>query len=79
MRWGLGRMRYSIAPGLYAIGNPTGKSPVLVTANYKMTFDIVRRDMRGHDAWLLVLDTLGINVWCAAGRSEEHTSELQSH
>jgi hypothetical protein len=76
MRWGLGRMRYSIAPGLYAIGNPTGKSPVLVTANYKMTFDIVRRDMRGHDAWLLVLDTRGINVWCAAGKGTFGTDEL---
>jgi len=76
MRWGLGRMRYSIAPGLYAIGNPAGHSPVLVTANYKMTFDMVRRDMHGHDAWVLVLDTKGINVWCAAGKKTFGTAEL---
>jgi hypothetical protein len=76
MRWGLGRMRYRIAPGLYAIGKPTGLSPVLVTANYKMTFDIVRRDMHGQDAWLLVLDTRGINVWCAAGKGTFSTAEL---
>lgn len=76
MRWGLGRARYSIAPGLYAIGKPSGDSPVLVTANYKMTFDIVRRDMRDHDAWLLVLDTKGVNVWCAAGKGTFGTDEI---
>lgn len=76
MRWGLGRLRYSIAPGLYAIGTPGQDSPVLVTANYKMTFDIVRRDMRGHDAWLLILDTRGINVWCAAGKGTFGTDEI---
>lgn len=76
MRWGLGRLRYSIAPGLYAIGTPDQDSPVLVTANYKMTFDIVRRDMRGHDAWLLILDTRGINVWCAAGKGTFGTDEI---
>ncbi len=76
MRWGLGRTRYSIAPGLYAVGTPLSGSPVLVTANYKMTFDILRRDMHGHDAWLLVLDTRGINVWCAAGKGTFSTDEL---
>ena len=30
MRWGLGRGRYSIAPGLYAIGSPNTDSHVLV-------------------------------------------------
>jgi hypothetical protein len=76
MRWGLGRKRYSIAPGLYAIGTPTQDSPVLVTANYKMTFDIVRRDLHGYDAWLLVLDTKGVNVWCAAGKGTFGTEEI---
>jgi len=76
MRWGLGRNRYSIAPGLYAIGSPTTDSHVLVTANYKMTFDLVRRDMHGHDLWLLVLDTKGINVWCAAGKGSFGTDEM---
>jgi hypothetical protein len=76
MRWGFGRARYSIAPGLYAIGTPSGDSPVLVTANYKMTFDIVRRDMHDLDAWLLVLDTRGVNVWCAAGKGTFGTDEI---
>ncbi len=76
MRWGFGRMRYAIAPGLYAIGSPADDSPVLVTANYKMTFDILRRDMHGHDAWILVVDTRGINVWCAAGKGTFGTDEI---
>jgi len=76
MRWGFGRTRYSIAAGLYAIGTPSSDSPVLVTANYKMTFDILRHDMHGHDAWLLVLDTKGINVWCAAGKGTFGTDEI---
>jgi hypothetical protein len=41
-----------------------------------MTFDILRRDLHGHDVWLLVLDTKGINVWCAAGKGTFGTDEL---
>jgi len=76
MRWGIGRNRYQVAPGLYAIGNPDSESPVLVTANYKMTFDVLRRDIAGLDAWIAVLDTKGINVWCAAGKGTFGTDEL---
>lgn len=43
MRLGMGRYRYAVEPGLYAAGHPDGASPVLVTANYKMTFDLVCR------------------------------------
>jgi hypothetical protein len=49
---------------------------VLVTANYKLTFDAVRKELGGIDAWLLVLDTRGINVWCAAGKGTFGTKEL---
>ena len=76
VRWGVGRDRYRVAPGLYALGAPDGNSPVLVTANYKLTFDVVRRDAAGVDAWILVLDTQGINVWCAAGEGTFGTGEL---
>ncbi len=75
-RWGMGRMDYSIAPGIYATGNPTSASPVLVSANYKMSFDALRSSMSGRDAWILVLDTKGINVWCAAGKGTFGTMEL---
>jgi len=76
MRWGIGRDRYVVTPGLYAVGSPSPESPVMVTANYKMTFDLVRRDLKGYDAWVLVLDTKGINVWCAAGKGTFGTDEL---
>ncbi len=75
-RWGMGRMSYSIAPGLYAVGTPTGESPVLVTANYKMSFDRLRSQLAGIDAWILVLDTKGVNVWCAAGKGTFGTDEI---
>jgi hypothetical protein len=76
MRWGLGRMRYRVAPGLYAVGSPDAGSPVLVTANYKMTFDLLRHELTAMHAWLLVLDTKGINVWCAAGKGTFGTEEV---
>ncbi|MDT8441760.1 MAG: mercury methylation corrinoid protein HgcA [Desulfuromonadales bacterium] len=76
MRWGLGRMRYSVAAGLYAVGSPDRTSEVLVTANYKMSFDHLRRVLSGRNLWLLVLDTRGINVWCAAGKGTFGTEEL---
>jgi len=75
-RWGVGRMRYTIEPGLYALGNPDEHTPILVTANYKMSFDRLREALSGRDAWILVLDTNGINVWCAAGKGTFGTEEL---
>jgi len=75
-RWGIGRMKYRVDAGLYAIGEPTPASPVFVTANYKLTFDLLRRSVASIDSWILVLDTLGINVWCAAGKGTFGTDEL---
>lgn len=76
VRWGIGRMKYMVPPGLYALGNPTAADPVLVTANYKMSYDTVRRALAGHNCWLLVLETYGINVWCAAGKGTFGSGEL---
>lgn len=76
VRLGIGRHSYSVEPGIYRVGEPTSASPVLVTANYKLTFDAVRSSIAGLDAWLLVLDTKGINVWCAAGKGTFGTREL---
>lgn len=76
LRWSVGRERAAIEPGLYRVGAPTPESPVFVTANYRMTFDLVRRDLLGIDSWLLVLDTNGVNVWCAAGKGTFGTKEL---
>lgn len=70
------RMTYSVKPGLYCVGAPTQDSDVFVSANYKLSFDILRRALGGFDAWILVLDTKGINVWCAAGKGTFGTREL---
>lgn len=75
-RWGIGRMTYLIPAGLYAIGTPNADDPVLVTANYKMSYDTVRQHLTGRNVWLLVLETFGINVWCAAGKGTFGTEEL---
>jgi len=57
-----------VQPGLYAVGQPNEGSPVLVTGNFDLT---VRRLVQAIDgkvnAWVLVADSAGINVWCAAG------------
>ncbi|MFC2168057.1 mercury methylation corrinoid protein HgcA [Acidobacteriota bacterium] len=76
VRIGILRMRYLIPPGLYGIGNPKSDSPILVTANYKLSFDKLRMELDGMNVWILVLDTKGINVWCAAGKGTFGTDEL---
>lgn len=76
VRWGIRRMHYTVPAGLYAVGEPDSDSPVLVTANYKLSFDLLRRELSGRNHWLLVLETFGINVWCAAGKRTFGTSEL---
>lgn len=75
-RWGIQRMSWLVPPGLYAIGTPGSGDPVLVTANYKMSYDTVRYCLAGRSIWLLVLETYGINVWCAAGKGTFGTDEL---
>jgi acetyl-CoA decarbonylase/synthase complex subunit gamma len=76
VRWGIRRDRYRVAPGLYAVGTPTERSDVFITANYKLSFDLVRKNLNGMNSWLLVLDTKGVNVWCAAGKGTFGTKEL---
>jgi hypothetical protein len=70
------RMHYRVDPGLYALGSPNDSSPVFVSANYRLSFNVLRRALTGIDGWILVLDTKGINVWCAAGKGTFGTAEL---
>jgi len=76
LRWGIGRNNSVVSPGLYAVGSPDGGSPVLVSANYRMSFDYLRSSMPERSFWILVLDTKGINVWCAAGKGTFGTEEI---
>ncbi len=75
-RWGVNRMGHRVQPGLYRLGTPTPDSPVFVSANYTLSFDALRSALTGTDAYILVLDTRGINVWCAAGKGTFGTAEL---
>ncbi len=75
-KWGIGRMKLLVVPGLYAVGTPGRDSRVFVTANYKPSFDALRAELDCMDAWILVLDTKGVNVWCAAGKGTFGTDEL---
>ena len=76
VRLGIGRTSYAVPAGLCAVGSPDAASPVLVTANYKLSFDRLRERLGGMDAWILVLDTKGINVWCAAGKGTFGADEI---
>jgi hypothetical protein len=75
-RWGVNRAGHRVEPGLYALGNPTPDSTVFVTANYTLSFDALRSSLPGKDGYILMLDTQGINVWCAAGKGTFGTDEL---
>jgi hypothetical protein len=75
-RAGVNRMARRVEPGLYALGQPTAETPVFVTANYTLSFDALRAALNGADAYILVLDTKGVNVWCAAGEGTFGTNEL---
>jgi hypothetical protein len=75
-RWGVNRMGHRVSPGLCRLGNPDPDAPVLVSANYTLSFDALRSSLSGHGAYILVLDTYGINVWCAAGKGTFGTDEL---
>ena len=75
-RLGYRRGERRTEPGLYALGAPGPQSPVFVTANYRLSYDALRGALGGVDGYILVLDTDGINVWCAAGKGTFGTEEL---
>jgi hypothetical protein len=75
-RLGVNRMGHLVRPGLYKLGDPGPESPVFVTANYTLSFDQLRYSLKEIDCFILVLNTFGINVWCAAGKGTFSTEEL---
>ena len=75
-RIGVNRMGHRVKPGLYALGKPSPDSPVFVTANYTLSFDELRSYLRGMSCYIMVVDTLGVNVWCAAGKGTFGTDEV---
>jgi hypothetical protein len=73
---GINRNKYTVEPGLYVLGSPDQDSPVFVTGNYSPSFRALRTALKGIHGYVLVLDTKGINVWCAAGKGTFGTDEL---
>lgn len=41
-----------------------------------MTFDALRKELTDTNLWILVVDTRGINVWCAAGKKTFTAEEI---
>ncbi|MBW2061220.1 MAG: 4Fe-4S binding protein [Deltaproteobacteria bacterium] len=66
--------------GLRRVGDPKGDSPVLVTCNFDLTVKRLIKilEQAAVDAWLLVADSKGVNVWCAAGAEEFNTHSVVS-
>jgi hypothetical protein len=49
---------------------------VLVSASYRLSFDLLRRELVGINCWILVLDTQGLGVGSAAASGLFSTDEL---
>ena len=64
--------------GLRTIGNPGPDSPVLVTCNFDLTVKRLTRILERLDVWLLVADSRGVNVWCAAVGEEFNSRSVVS-
>jgi hypothetical protein len=77
-RWRINRAGLIVEPGLYRLGSPGADSHVFISANYTPSFDELRSALSGIDCYILVLDTKGVNVWCAAGKGTFGTDELVS-
>ena len=52
--------------GLVKIGKPGKDSPVFLTCNFQLTVQRIKRALKGLDAYLLIANSRGINVWCGA-------------
>jgi hypothetical protein len=76
VRWGIGRNNYRVDPGLYKVGSPNKDSDVMISANYKLSFDMLRMNLSGLNVWILAIDTKGVNVWCAAGKGTFSTCNI---
>ncbi|MFZ5564357.1 MAG: acetyl-CoA decarbonylase/synthase complex subunit gamma [Thermodesulfobacteriota bacterium] len=57
----------TVTEGIYPIGNPDEKSPVLVTTNFALTYFIVSGEIENSKvpSWLLIKDSEGLSVLTA--------------
>ncbi len=57
---------FSVRPGFYFMGQRNENAPLLVTGNNFLTVFLLVRRIANRSIRLLIIDTNGINVWCAA-------------
>ena len=55
-----------IPPGVYSLGSPDARSPVLLTGNFLASVEAVRSAIGPGSCYAIVQDTNGWNVWCAS-------------
>ena len=72
-----------VEPGVYAVGNVTASSPVLVTTNFSLTYFTVRGDIEASrvPSYLLVADVDGMSVltaWAAGKFTGESIAKMLS-
>jgi len=72
------RIYPSVDAGIYEIGEPTDKSPIFVTSNYRLTKIPVEIDIKGAnlDAWLLVVDSEGIGIESAVAGGQFNAGSI---
>lgn len=69
---------YAIEPGLYYVGERYDRNaPLLVTSNYHLTVFTLLRHVGSLNVRLLIVDTDGINVWCAAGKGKLSNAAIE--
>jgi ferredoxin len=56
--------------GLRAVGQPDQSSPVFLSGNYTLTVHRLLKRLRPFNCYLIVANSKGSNVWCAAGMNE---------
>lgn len=56
--------------GLREIGRPDARSPVFLSGNYTLTVHRLMKRLQPFDCYLIVANSKGSNVWCAAGMNE---------
>ena len=65
------RKTLCVEPGLYFTGNNYDiNTPLLTTGNNLLTVFMVWRAIRNRNLRILIVDTEGINVWCASGKGQ---------
>jgi ubiquinone/menaquinone biosynthesis C-methylase UbiE/NAD-dependent dihydropyrimidine dehydrogenase PreA subunit len=65
-----------VVPGLRRIGTPDRDSPVVVTGNFHLTVRRVEKALTSQNCYLLVVQSKGINVWCASAGGELNTHSI---